>query len=99
MGATLNVRSLYGENDVVKGLLTEGIKEQKRKTEYALQITNEKIRNFEEKFGMSTPAFLKRFKEGYIKESDETFEWWAETKLARELEEKLEIIKSMEVCQ
>ncbi len=44
-------------------------------------------------------AFIEKFKKGEIKENDETFEWWAETKLAGELAEKLKALKDIEICQ
>jgi len=47
---------------------------------------------------MSTDVFIAKFKSGEIEENEETFEWWAETKLADELKEKLQTFCHPEPC-
>jgi hypothetical protein len=42
---------------------------------------------------------LEKFKKGEIQENDETFSWWAETRLIKELEEKLKTLEGIEICQ
>lgn len=95
----INVKSSSGELEIVKGLLREGINEEKRKIDFAISVTANKIEKYEAKYGMSTAFFIEKFKKGEIKENDETFEWWAETKLAGELAEKLKALKDIEICQ
>ncbi len=87
------------DKETVKGLLSEGLNEEKRKIEFALKISNSKIKEYEGKYGISTTAFIEKFGKGEIDENDETFEWWSETKLADELKEKLETIENIEICQ
>ncbi len=96
---SINVKSSSGELEIVKGLLREGINEEKRKIDFAISVTDDKIEKYEAKYGMSTASFIEKFKKGEIKENDETFEWWAETKLAGELAEKLKALKDIEICQ
>ncbi len=96
---TLNVKSVSGEIETIRKFLQDGLEEEKRRVEYALDLTVKTVKNFEAKFGMSTGIFLEKFKSGEIKESEETFEWWAEAKLAGELKEKLKTITSIEICQ
>ena len=44
-------------------------------------------------------AFIEKFRKGEIEENDETFDWWAETKLANVLQEKIKTIEDIEICQ
>lgn len=96
---TLNVKSTSGGEETVKKILQDGLEEERKRLEYALDVTLKAIRTFEERFSMSTDIFIEKFRSGEIEENDETFEWWAETKLANELKEKLQTITTIEICQ
>ena len=96
---TVNIKSINGEFETLKGLLFDGIREEKRKIEYALGLSDEIIRKFEQKYDISTSSFLEKFKRGDIEENEETFQWWAEVKVANELKEKLKAITEIEICQ
>lgn len=96
---SINVKSASGEIETIKKLLFGGLDEERKRIEYAFNMTVRAIKKFEEKFGISTDIFLEKFKSGEIKENEDTFEWWAETKLADELREKLKTITSIEICQ
>ena len=95
----INIKSSSGELETVKGLLLDGINEEKLKIEFAVSVTASRIEKYEEKYGMSTSSFIEKFKTGEIKENDDTFEWWAEAKLAGELAKKLKALKDIEICQ
>lgn len=96
---TLNVKSILGGEETVKKILQDGLEEERKRVEYALNMTMKAIRTFEERFGMSTDIFIEKFRSGEIEENEETFEWWAETKLADELKETLQTITTIEICQ
>lgn len=96
---TLNVKSVYGEEETVKKILQDGLEEERKRIEYALDITLKAIKAFEKKTGMSTDIFIEKFRSGEIEENEETFEWWAEAKLANDLKEKLQTITTIEICQ
>ena len=96
---TLSVKSDSGKRETIKQLLLDGLEEEKKRLEYALDLTIKKIKGFEKKFGMSTDEFLEKFKSGEVKEDEETFEWWGEKKLADELKVNLDTITGIEVCQ
>lgn len=96
---TLNVKSVSGEEETVKKILQDGLEEERKRIEYALDMTLKAIKTFEKKSGMSTDIFIEKFRSGEIEENEETFEWWAETKLANELKEKLQTITTIEICQ
>ena len=96
---TVNVKSATGDVATVKELLIEGLKEERKRIEFALERTNSLIKTYEEKYGISTTAFIEKFRKGEIEENDETFDWWAETKLANVLQEKIKTIEDIEICQ
>lgn len=96
---TLNIKTVSGEVETIKKFLVDGLDEEKKRLEYALELTQKKLKDFEKKFGMSTDMFLEKFKTGEIREDGETFEWWSEKKIVDELREKLRTITSIEICQ
>lgn len=97
--ATLNIKSTSGETDTIKKLLTNGLEEEKRRIKFALDLSDSTIRNYEEKYHMSSADFIKKFKNGEIEENDDTFNWWAEYKLKSELSQKIKTIEDIEICQ
>lgn len=96
---TLNVKSASGELDTVRGLLAEGLDEEKRRIRYATEVSASKIKKYEEKYGISTKTFLEKFKNKEIEEDEDTFTWWAEERLLTELNQKLSIIENITICQ
>lgn len=96
---TLNIKSALGEIDAVRGLLAEGLDEEKRRILYAIEMSASRTKNYEEKYGISTKTFLEKFKNKEIKEDEDTFSWWAEERLLTELNQKLLIIENITICQ
>jgi len=97
--ATVNVKSSHGEEATLKELLMEGIREEKKKVEYALSVSSGIISGKEGKYGMSSTEFLEKFKSGEIAENEDTFQWWAEYKLLNILKEKFETLNHVEICR
>jgi len=96
---TLNIKTVSGEVETIKKFLVDGLDEEKKRLEYALELIQKKLKNFEKKFGMFTDMFLAKFKTGEINEDGETFEWWSDKKIVDELMEKLRAITGIEICQ
>lgn len=99
---TLKIKNI-SENydDIVKEFVFDGLEEEKKKLKYAYNKTLSIIKSFEKKFGISTSSFINKFKNGEIEENNDTFDWWAETKVKEELEKKLNIISNIsnvEIC-
>lgn len=87
---TMTVENASQENEeLVKNFIINGFEEQKKKLQYTLMLTNKIILKFEKKFGITTSEFLQKFMSGEIEENSETFEWWAESKLLKELQKKI----------
>jgi hypothetical protein len=95
----LNLRTTSGDISSFKKIVADGIIEEKKKIDYALEKTNRIIKGYEEEYKMSSEDFLKRFKKGEIEEDNDTFTWWAELKVSKELEEKLLMVDTIEICQ
>jgi hypothetical protein len=96
---TVNVKSASGDVDTVKELILEGLKEEKKRIEFALARTTSIVKAYEEKYGISTSTFIEKFKRGEIEENDDTFDWWAEAKMSNELREKINTIANIEICR
>ncbi|OHB68334.1 MAG: hypothetical protein A2W17_12310 [Planctomycetes bacterium RBG_16_41_13] len=96
---TINVKSTSGDVDTVKELILEGLREEKKRIEFALERTTSIVKAYEEKYGISTSVFIEKFKKGEIEENDDTFDWWAEMKIADELREKINTLANIEICR
>mgnify|MGYP001578024718 FL=1 len=97
--ATVNIKSTSGETATIKKLLSDGLEEERRRIKFALDLSDSTIRNYEEKYHMSSADFIEKFKNGEIEENDDTFNWWAEYKLRSELSQKIKTIEDIEICQ
>ena len=95
----LNLKTAYGDISAFKKIVSDGILWERKKIEYALGKTYKIIKKYEDEHKMSSKEFLKRFHKGEIEENADIFEWWAELKVTKELEDKLHIVESIEVCQ
>lgn len=95
----LSLKTTSGDMSAFKKIISAGISEELKKIEYALEKTRKIIEKYEQEYKMSTEEFLKGFREGSIEESGDFFEWWAEMKVQNDLEEKLHLVKSIEICQ
>ena len=95
----LNLKTTSGDISSFKKIISDGILEEKKKIDFALEKTIRIIKRYEEEYKMSSEDFLKGFRNGEIEEDDDTFTWWAELKVSKELEEKLLMIDTIEICQ
>jgi hypothetical protein len=96
---SLNLKTSSPDISVFKKIVANGISGERKKIEYALNKSLEIIQKYEKEYNMSSEDFSQRFHKNEIEESGATFEWWAELKVARELEEKLKLVDSIEICQ
>ena len=95
----MNLKTASGDISSFKRIVSDGILEEKKKIDYALEKTAKIIKKYEEKYKMPSEEFLKRFKRGEIEEDNDTFSWWAELKVSKELEEKILMVDTIEICQ
>src|SRR5919109_4795866 len=95
----VKVSSKKGRPEALEKYVSDGLREEKKRLDFALKLTRARLEEFEKRFSKSTEEFLTQFKTGAIGENSETFEWWAETKLLKELEEEMSIIENIEICR
>jgi hypothetical protein len=88
----LNLKTTSGDISSFKKIVVDGLSEERKKIDYALEKTNRIIKRYEDEYKMSSEEFLKRFKKDEIAEDDDTFTWWAELKVSKELEQKLVMV-------
>jgi hypothetical protein len=95
----LSLKSASGDIAAFKKIVSDGILGERKKIKYALEKTNRIIKKYEKTHRMTSEKFLQHFQKGEIEENNDTFEWWAELKVSKELEEKLHMVETIEICQ
>jgi hypothetical protein len=95
----MSLKTKLADISLFKKIVSNGLLEERKKIEYALNKTNGNIKNWETKYKLSSEKFMRRFQKNEIEENSDTFEWWAELKVLKELEEKLSIVNNIEICQ
>lgn len=93
------ITSSKGNSEELESFLFGGLKEKEKRIKFAITRTQNKINKLENKFNKKTSNFLEEFKQGLIEENPDTFDWWAETKLLKELEVALETLEAIKICQ
>ena len=76
-------------------LLKRAFSIERRRLQLELKITEEKIRKFEEKYGMSSSKFLERYARGELGDEEEFMEWYGELKFLEKVSKELEELKSI----
>lgn len=77
------------------GLLTRVLNTEYRRLQLELKITKEKIKRFEEKYGMTSSEFLERYTRGELGDKEEYMEWYGELKFLERIHEELEELKNI----
>ncbi len=95
----LSLKTASGDISTFKKIVSDGISGERKKIEFALERTYKLIKTHEKEHRMSSEEFLRRFRNGEIEENDDIFEWWAELKVSKELEEKLHLVENIEICR
>ncbi len=63
--------------------------------ESKINLVKNEIKQFEEKYHMSSSEFLKKFENGDLGDSQDYFEWWGLVKGLKTLEERLKKAKAV----
>jgi hypothetical protein len=98
MATVIKVRSSIGDAKRIEAYLTNGLKEEEKRISFAINKTERRLLEFENKFNKKTTQFLEEFKQRLIEETPDTFDWWAESKLLTELKVAFNTISSIEIC-
>jgi len=76
-------------------LLTRVLNNEYKRLQLELRITEEKIKRFEDKYGMSSSEFLERYARGKLGDEEEYMEWYGELKFLERIREELEELKNI----
>jgi uncharacterized membrane protein YccC len=71
-------------------LLGRALTNEYKRLQLELRMTEEKIRRFEEKYGMSSSEFLERYTRGELGDEEELMEWYGELKFLERIRRELE---------
>ena len=77
---------------LIEGAIAEAL----RSTEAGIQLTAQRLRDFEEKYQLSTEVFLHRYENDEFQETLELDEWIGEFRLLQRLQEKVERLREIE---
>jgi len=76
-------------------LLTRVLSTEYRRLRLELRIIREKIKRFEEEYGMSSSEFLERYTRGELGDEEEYMEWYGELKFLEKIHRELEELKNI----
>ncbi len=74
-------------------LLTRILNIEYKRLQLELRIVEEKIKRFEEKYGMSSSEFLERYSRGELGDEEGFMEWYGEIKFLERIHRELEELK------
>ncbi|PSB18605.1 hypothetical protein C7B65_15035 [Phormidesmis priestleyi ULC007] len=77
---------------LIEGAIAEAL----HSTEAGIQQTAQRLRDFEEKYQLSTKEFLHRYENDEFQETLELDEWIGEFRLLQRLQEKVERLRGIE---
>jgi hypothetical protein len=81
----------------LKPLLESAIQSELRMLELGLARTSERLRTFEDRYGLTSEEFERRFEAGEIDESLEFIEWAGEIKTSRLLQAQSEALQRVQL--
>ena len=77
------------------GLLTRVLNTEYKRLQLELMITEEKVKRFEDKYGMSSSEFMERYTRGELGDEEEYMEWYGELKFLERIHNELEELKKV----
>jgi len=81
----------------IKPLLESAIRSELRMLELGLERTHQRLRAFEERYGLTSEEFERRFEAGEVNESLDFIEWAGEIKTYRLLEAHRQALQGVEL--
>ncbi|MFB2976804.1 hypothetical protein [Microseira sp. BLCC-F43] len=84
------------EPDSLKQLIEEAVSKRMASLKDGIRRTEERIKEFESKYQMSTEEFLRRYENDEIQETLELDEWIGESWMLKGLQEDLDTLRGIE---
>lgn len=94
----LKIKSLMDEAAMIESIVANGIDDEKKRILYAIETAKHNIAGFESVYKMTSQEFIEKFGKNLIEETEPVFEWQAELRLLEQLQKKLNLIDSIEIC-
>ena len=82
----------------LKPLVESAIQNELRMVEAGIQRTEQRLRDFESRYGMSTQEFLHRAEAGDVPETLDFAEWEGESRLIERLREKAATLQTVHIA-
>lgn len=82
-------------SDDVAPVIKDSIRREIILLESKINLVKNEIKQFEEKYHISSSEFLKKFESGDLGDSQDYFEWWGLIKGLKTLEERLKKAKAV----
>ena len=76
-------------------LLTRALDTECKRLQLELKIIEEKIKRFENRYGMSSGEFMERYTRGELGDKEEFMEWYGELKFLERIRNELEELKKV----
>jgi hypothetical protein len=87
---------ISNDSESLKPLVEGAISEALRLTETGIQRTEQRLREFEEKYKMSTQSFLHRYENDEMPETLDLDEWIGESLMLQRLQDKANRLRGIE---
>lgn len=94
MNLTLNIEDDFPHQDVVE-TINSAVKHDEEMVKYKIERHVGICGDFEEKYGMSSDCFMKKFGAGELGDEDDFFDWYASKKGLDILSKKLKILSEI----
>ncbi|HQU32174.1 MAG: hypothetical protein HRU72_06640 [Planctomycetia bacterium] len=91
-----DIRLISRQNRQIKPLVEAALANELRLLETGIRRTEERLKEFEEKYQMLTHDFLSRYENDEFKETMDFVEWIGESRLLKCLKEKAETIRDIQ---
>lgn len=86
---------MIAKNEREAQILKNSLEREKKLVEHSIRKTREKLRDFEDRHGISSEEFFREFEEGKTEDSQELMLWASEFEALKLLEKDKETINRM----
>jgi hemerythrin-like domain-containing protein len=92
--------SVDARSEIARQALISALAREQALARNAISRTKERLKGFEQKYGMKMEEFYERFKSGELGDSDDYIDWAGEYELLKHLEEEeREAARVLEQCK
>ena len=93
-----DIRVISSHDHELKPLVATALENELRIIHAGIKRTRQRLRYFEEKYGLSSNEFLRRYENDELNETPDFAEWVGEIRMLGRLNEKSEILKDIRIA-